>query len=115
MPKRIGQWSDLPAPITPLQRGTYLDACTAWIIAEPETNSTITFDTPTSDPIHHMETGCDDVVARSLANVRDSRDWLCIVCCRTVSDPSGSRGDPHVGNPFAQHCIVVTCKNCVSP
>lgn len=114
MPKRTERWSDLPAPVTPLQRGTYLDACTAWIVAEPDTNTTVTLDTPTSDPIHHTNTGCDDVVARSLSNVRDTRDWLCIVCHRTVSDPFASHGYAHVGNPFAQQCLVVTCQSCRS-
>lgn len=108
MPKRTERWSDLPVPATPLQRGTYLDACTARIVAEPDTNTTVTLDTPTSDPIHHTETGCDDVVARSPANVRDTRNWLCIVCRKTVSDPFGSHG----GNPFAQQCLVVTCQAC---
>lgn len=112
MPKRIERWIDLPAPATPLQRGTYLDACTAWIVAEPDTNTTITLDTPTSDPTHHTNTGCDDIVARSLANVRDVRKWLCIVCRKTVSDPFESEGNPHVGNPFAQQCLVVACEEC---
>ena len=107
MPRRQDRWSDLPAPATPLQRGTYLDACTAWLIAAPDADTAHELETPTSDPLQHETTGCDDVVARSMADRGVPRRWLCIVCRSEVSDAA-----PRVGNPFAQHCLVVTCAAC---
>lgn len=111
MPKRVERWSDIAPPVTPLQRGTYLDACTAWIVAEPESNPLDAIETLTSDPLTHEDSGCDDVVARSSTNVREHRAWLCVVCRTPVASATAS---PQVGNPFSQHCYVVTCTACQS-
>lgn len=107
MPKRVERWSDLVAPVTPLQQSAYMDACIMWIVAEPDVNPPLTIQVPTTDPIGHGGYGCDDVVARPSESFMDQRSWLCIVC---RSEVTGVK--PQIGNPFAQHCWVVTCPKC---
>lgn len=109
MPKRGERWSDIPPPSTPLQRGAYLDACTAWMVSEPDHPVSDDLEIQTTDPIRHVYAGCDDGVSRSFCNRRDRRSWKCVVCHVEVTD---SR--PQIGNPFAQHCLVVTCQDCSS-
>jgi len=109
MPKRVNKWNDIKPPQTPLQRGVYLDACTAWLIAEPETTEVLSINVPTTDPLSHSDTGVDDSIARSFTNLHDRRDWLCIICNAMIAYHDVI---PQVVNPFSQHGIVATCKTC---
>ena len=98
-------WREHPPPQTPLQRGTFLDACTAWLVSEPTSTSDAILHVPTSyDVVSECDVGCDDTVARSASHARDARPWLCAVCGARVDDPI-----PFVANPFSHQSIVTTC------
>lgn len=110
MPKRNQRWSTFEPPETPLQQGAFLDACTAWMVAEPET-SHIDTTVNTRCPPSTIDTGCDEVFARTIQQSKDYRDWLCIVCQTRIHHNDAK---PHMANPFSQHCMVIVCRKCAA-
>lgn len=105
-------WSEIPVPATPLQRGAYLDACTAWLVQDATRVTVIPLEVPTTDPLttrRHMEVGSDDASSRPLSGRFDRRNWRCVACHSEVATADAA---PQIGNPFAQNCLVVACAAC---
>lgn len=103
-------WREHPPPQTPLQRGAFLDACTAWLVAEPPACTDAHLTVPTEcPPVPDAAVGCDDAVARAAAYERDARPWLCAACGARVAAADAS---PFVANPFSHQCTVTLCPAC---
>ena len=103
MPKR-SEWTDLPPPATPLQRAAYLDACTAWLVAEPDAADDA-LEVRTAPTASIVGDECDDALARSRDRARDARPWRCAACGARVGEDRRML----IANPFSQQCVVATC------
>ena len=120
MPRaRVEEWSALPTPQTPLQRGAFLDACIRWLVEEPP-------EAPPDDaeggdggaeaPPTALLPGAGAGapcgargVACTLADLGDRTTWRCVACRR-----GGDDVHPMAANPYAQQHIVLVCRACAT-
>lgn len=100
---------DASMPQTPLQRGSFLQLCTRWIVSEPDPSATSTFSNATrTSPPGLASQGTPESVQSCFTDL-ETRHLLgrqCILC--------GTTRDVGVilANPFAVRCHVGLCRDC---
>ena len=101
MPRsRTDDWRTRPPPATPLERGAFLDACTAWLVAEPVEVTSDAIDTRTTSTVNLPRTEHLGMVARTHSEFQ----------AHVAGHPECS-GAGVVACPFAQRCVV--CSRCL--
>lgn len=106
---RTDDWTSLEKPTTPLQRGAFLDACTAWLVAEPAwTDDAVeVLEHCTVPAMRPPRRHGGDVLAITHAEVFPLDDRACAFCGGNVDLRAIE------ANPFTQRCVVVVCVACL--
>ena len=104
-------WSEAQCPQTPLQRRSFLEMCTNWIVSEPDPDRV-------SEPFEeNMRTLPSKIILRdathhqtcfTTSEARYLQHRKCIVCGSTRNV------DVILANPFAIRCYVGVCVSCSS-
>ena len=109
MPKpRAESWRTCPPPQTPLQRGAFLDLCTAWLLQEPAAAEAAPRLTPASACAFALPDVGGEAIARTRAEMRAMGSRACAFC-------GGPEGKAVVANPWAQRHLTLVCETCRSP
>lgn len=107
MPKpRSETWQTCAPPQTPMQRGNFIDLCTAWLVKEPADDATPSFLSPrTLPPPTHHAPALEGRIAYTQSELHAHSRRPCFAC---------KSNDAHamVANPFAQRHMVLVCDAC---
>ena len=109
-------WMTAPVPQTPLQRGSYIEQCTKWIVSEPEADAATAsefqqFTLPPSgmgSALTSTSDLADDAFSTSFtdAEARFLQHRRCVVC-HSIDDVRVV-----LANPFTIRCYVGMCGTC---
>ena len=112
MPRRPTEetWRTTAMPLTPLQRGAFLDECTRWLVEEPRGDAaTAALLQPRTDWTGDVGSLPERTpVAFTAAEHTATSRRRCLLCGGLDGPMSGV-----VANPFAQRPIVNVCSQCV--
>jgi len=103
------KWMTIPIPTTPLQRNSYIDACTAWIVKGSHVEVV--------PPPHFLRTGRiashQEESLEKLSFSKDEADRMarraCAFCKRKGKDTTVM-----VANPYSERCYTSVCARCKS-
>ena len=111
-PKSQPHWRDEIPPTTPLQRSTYIDACMAWFITEPDPAPPLTPWMASRRAPGTAAANSPDAVHESISLTSlQLHTHSSLVCC-TCGAVAQAAEMSMVCNPFTHSCYVGTCRNC---